>query len=140
MFSEDVKLCFTTLFNDGFFDLYPQLKVVLVEGMSGWIAQWLERLDHKYPYLNHTLPRPLKQRPSDYFRRQCWISADPDEKTIPTMMGLVGEEKFVWGSDFPHAEGYAHPVVELQETIAGLSESAQQKILGGNAARLYNLD
>jgi predicted TIM-barrel fold metal-dependent hydrolase len=44
----------------------------------------------------------------------------------------------VWGSDFPHAEGYAHPVVELQEVIAGLPESAQRKILGANAARLYS--
>jgi predicted TIM-barrel fold metal-dependent hydrolase len=139
MFSEDVKLCFTTLFNDGFFDLYPRLKVVLVEGMSGWIAQWLERLDHKYLYLNHTLPRPLRARPSEYFRRQCWISADPDEKTLPTMMRLVGEDKFVWGSDFPHAEGYAYPVVELKEAIEGLPEGMQQKILGENAARLYNL-
>jgi len=46
----------------------------------------------------------------------------------------------VWGSDFPHAEGYAHPVVELQEAIAGLPQSAQQKILGAHAARCYNLD
>jgi predicted TIM-barrel fold metal-dependent hydrolase len=55
-------------------------------------------------------------------------------KTLPRMW-LVGEDKFAWGSDFPHAEGYAHPVVELHEASAGLSESAQQKILGANAAR-----
>jgi predicted TIM-barrel fold metal-dependent hydrolase len=55
------------------------------------------------------------------------------------MMRLVGEGKFVWSSDFPHAEGYAHPEVELHEASAGLPESAQQKILGANAARLYNL-
>lgn len=139
MFSEDVKLCLTTLFNDNFFDLYPRLKVVLVEGMSGWIAQWLERMDHKCRYLNHTLPHPLKLLPSEYFQRQCWISVDPDEKTIPAMVRLVGEDRFFWASDYPHAEGYLNPVAEIKEVISTLPESTQRKILGENAAKLYSL-
>jgi predicted TIM-barrel fold metal-dependent hydrolase len=49
------------------------------------------------------------------------------------------EGKFVWGSDFPHAAGYADPVVELKEAIEGLPEGTQRKILGENAVRLYNL-
>lgn len=137
MISEEVKVCFTTLFNDGLFDRFPRLKIVLVEANCGWVATWLERMDHKSKYTGHTIS--LKGKPSEYFQRQCWMSVDPDECAIPAMVRLVGEDKFFWASDYPHAEGYLHPVAELKEVITELPESAQRKILGENAAKLYNL-
>ncbi|MCS6926659.1 MAG: amidohydrolase [Candidatus Binatia bacterium] len=56
-----------------------------------------------------------------------------DKALVYPTLGLV------WGSDFPHAEGYANPIVELREAIEELPASTQHKILGENAARLYNL-
>ena len=44
--------------------------------------------------------------PSFYFRRQCWSSGDPDEKSLPAIIPLIGEDRFFWASDFPHAD---HP-------------------------------
>jgi hypothetical protein len=46
-------------------------------------------------------------------------------------MQLVGEDKFVWGSDLPHAEGQAHPVVELQKAIAGVACECAAEDPGG---------
>ena len=39
---------------------------------------------------------PLKDKPSDYFRRQCWISGDPDERSLAGVIPYVGEDRFFW--------------------------------------------
>ena len=70
---------------------------------------------------------------------QATHHAHPDEKTTPAMVELLGEDKFVWASDFPHLDAEYSVVAELKENIARLLESAQRKILGENAATIYCL-
>ena len=36
--------------------------------------------------------------------RTCGIACDPDEKTVPAIIDLVGNDRFFWNSDYPHAE------------------------------------
>lgn len=55
------------------------------------------------------------------------------------MANLLGAEHFVWASDFPHEDAEYGSVKELKEHIGGLPESAQNKILGENAVKVYNL-
>lgn len=47
----------------------------------------------------------MKCSANEYFQRQVWVSADPEERTLPATVELLGEEKFFVGSDYPHAEG-----------------------------------
>jgi len=61
---------------------------------------WEKYLEPRYR--SRALRVRLSEKPSYYFKRQCFISADPDERTIPAMMQLVGEDKFLWASDYPH--------------------------------------
>ena len=82
---------------------------------------------------------PLKEKPSFYFRRNVWISADPDERALPAMVELEGEDKFFWASDFPHADHVSNYIVELEELASKLSASARPKVLGENVAKLYKL-
>jgi predicted TIM-barrel fold metal-dependent hydrolase len=137
MVAEDPRKAMTTLMCDGALERFPRLKIGLVETKSGWVAEWLERFDHRFSYLGYTTG--MKRKPSEYFQRQCWISADPVENTLPAMVGLVGEEPFLWGSDFPHAEGFINPVKETKERLRSLSARAQEKILGENAVRVFGL-
>ena len=128
---------FTAMMTAGVFERFPRLKFVILECGGGWLAHWLERMDTKYEVSrSHS---PLKEKPSFYFRRQCAVSVDPDEKTIVAMSELLGEDKLVWASDFPHIDAEYGVVGELKENMAGLSATAQRKILGENAARLYSL-
>src|SRR5256885_7424774 len=46
----------------------------------------------------------FRSKPSFYFRRQCWISCDPDERSLVGVIPLVGERRFFWASDFPHPD------------------------------------
>jgi predicted TIM-barrel fold metal-dependent hydrolase len=82
----------------------------------------------------------LRQKPSEYFRRQCWISFDPDETTLPLLAPVIGEERIVWASDYPHLDATFPGVVdELEEHLGKLPASAQDKVRGENARRLYGL-
>ncbi len=121
----------------GVLERFPQLKVAFLESGGGWLPHWLERMDSHYEKLGFMVPY-LKMKPSDYFRRQCYISFDPDEKTLPATVELVGEDCVVWASDYPHFDAmFPGAVAELREQP--LPERVMQKVLGENALRLYGL-
>ena len=75
---ENVKMNFTSLFNHGTFDKFPDLKVVILEAGIGWLVWWLDRLDEKFEVNGFTTP--MQEVPSTYFKRQGFISMDPDER------------------------------------------------------------
>ena len=94
MFSgEHVKMQFTTLFNGGTFEKFPDLKVVVLESGTGWLTAWLDQMDEKYAINGFTTP--MKRKPSEYFLRNCWIAMDPDDTTAR------GQYRQAWGGAFP---------------------------------------
>jgi predicted TIM-barrel fold metal-dependent hydrolase len=65
---------------------------------------------------------------------------DPDEQTLQNIATLGLEHCVIWGSDYPHFDCTFPGVVdEVREACASLPVAAQQKILGENTHRLYNL-
>ncbi len=133
----DVQASLTAMLTTGVFDRFPRLKYVVLETGGGWIAHWLERLESKYKVGKAF--SPMKEEPSFYFHRQCYISVEPDEKTTQAMVELLGEDRFVWASDFPHIDAEYGVLAELRENIGDLPETAQRKILGENAVEIYSL-
>jgi predicted TIM-barrel fold metal-dependent hydrolase len=131
-----------TLFTcGGVLERFPRLKVIFLEANGGWIVPWLERLDHHYEVFRWDVPG-LKAKPSEYFRRQCWISFDADESTLAftARSPLVGAERIIWASDYPHPDAKLPGVVaELRAAMADLDAAAQARIAGVNAAALYGL-
>jgi predicted TIM-barrel fold metal-dependent hydrolase len=138
MFPQAVQQAFSTFFVFGTFDRFPGLKLVVLESGAGWLGFWMDRMDALYKGpLRVTMP--LQQLPSSYVRRQCWISADPDEGTLPLMLEYVGDDRFVWATDFPHSDHDANYMAELRKLADGLPLSRRQRLLGDNAAALYRL-
>ena len=64
---------------------------------------------------------------------------DPGEASIDAQCELVGEDRFLWGSDYPHVDSHMNAVSEVYEAIASMSEARQRLVLGENARRLFNL-
>ena len=123
----------------GVLERNPDLRVVFLESGCGWIAHWLERLDEHLEHWGHaTASLPLE--PSEYFARQCFISADPDEKTIPAMASLVGEDKIVFASDYPHPDGIFPGCVTTLSERDDLSDDLKRKVLYDNAVTCFRLD
>jgi predicted TIM-barrel fold metal-dependent hydrolase len=136
---DGVRHAFTTLFDHGVFDRFPRLKIAILESGGGWIGYWLDRLDAVYEATFIGGRVPLREKPSFYFRRQCWISCDPDERTIPALMDLVGPDRFLWASDYPHPDHTGDYLKKLEELAGRLPEPARERLLGANAREAYGL-
>jgi uncharacterized protein len=133
----DVMVAFTSMLTRGLFDTYPRLRLAVLEAGSNWITAWLDRLDHKFQVMRAFSPMTL--RPSEYFKRQCLISAEPDESLTGRIVEHLGADYVVWASDYPHLDASFHVVDEIREKVAALPVAWQRKVLGENALRFYRL-
>ena len=122
---------------DGLFERHPKLKVAIVESGAGYVRYLMDRLDEKYDRFKaaSTLSRP----PSEYIRENFWFVMDPSEASIDAQCDLVGEDKFLWGSDYPHVDSHMTAVQEVHDALAPMSEHRRNLVLGGNARALFGL-
>ena len=122
----------------GTFERFPRLKLGVLESGSGWVGAFLDRLDAIFAT---TLGRttPLTRPPSEYFRRQCFVSGDPDETAAPKIFDHVGAECFMWATDYPHPDHPSTWVPALERLVESLSPSTRAAVLGGNVKRIYGL-
>jgi len=138
----DVMSAICMLTAGGACERFPGAKFIMLEANGGWLAPWLERLDHharKFPW---DVPW-LKMLPSEYFRRQMWISFDPDESMLrmTAESPLVGADRIIWASDYPHPDAKFPGVTEeLAEALDGLSLEQKRQITSESAKALYGID
>jgi len=129
---------FYGLFQWGLFDRFPNIKAILLESGAGWIGAALDRMDTTFATtLGDNVP--LKDKPSTYFRKQCWISGDPDERALAHVIDYVGDDRFFWATDYPHFDHPSNYMEELEGLVAPLSEQARNNILGDSVANVYKL-
>jgi predicted TIM-barrel fold metal-dependent hydrolase len=95
-------------------------------------------MDHKFEVMRAF--SSMKLLPSEYFKRQCLISAEPDESITAAVVEHLGDDYVMWASDYPHLDASFEVVRQLREKIARLPESSQRKVLGENVVRFYGLD
>ncbi|MEA2532681.1 MAG: hypothetical protein QOJ93_492 [Actinomycetota bacterium] len=124
---------------DGVFDRVPGLKVLCVEAGCGWAAHLMDRLDEKHELLSFMGP-PLERRPSEYLQTNVWYVAEPEERSIGAMLDLVGEDRILWGSDFPHIDSKLDAADLIRSSIRQLTPQRQAAVLGENAAHLFGLN
>jgi len=123
----------------GVLERFPRLKVAFMEAGAGWVPYWMERLDEHYEHMQPTVPW-LPRPPSEYMRGgQLFYSVEPDEKTIPYVIDFVGEETLVFASDYNHSDSKFPDTVKSMTDRTDFSPHAMERIMGANAARLYNL-
>ncbi|MGF1597302.1 MAG: amidohydrolase family protein [Acidimicrobiales bacterium] len=137
--SDGVRHQFTTLFDYGVFDRFPGLKFLVLESGGGWIGYWLDRIDAVYSHTFIGTRVPLEHKPSDYFRDRIWISCDPDERIIPALAERYGVDRFLWASDFPHADHTPAYVNDLQELVDAFRPEDRAAFIGGNARALFDI-
>ena len=112
----------------GVLERHPKLRVASLESGCGWIAHWLERINHHLEYWGHASAR-LPMKADEYWDRQCFISADPDEAIIPGIIQAMGDDTIIFASDYPHPDGIFPGVVKELADRADLSETSKAKIL-----------
>lgn len=122
---------------DGLFDRFPRLKCLCVEAGCGWAAYLMDRLDEKYQHFAYG--EKIREKPSDYLRRNVYYVAEPQERTMGAMMDLAGEDHILWGSDYPHIDSHIEAATQIRAAVAGLPERRRRLVLGENARALFQI-
>ena len=119
---------------------YPKLRFVIVEGGVGWVASLLGFMDHWWNDHRRWMEPKLEESPSTYFKRQFWATFEDDRAGILTRE-LVGVDRLMWGSDYPHTEGtFPYSQEQIMQDFMGVPEAEVYQMVTGNAAKLYGLD
>lgn len=133
---------FLFLMFGGVFDRHPKLKLVLTENFADWVPPMLRQLDsHVEQFWMSGIRDRLELRPSEYWRRHCYLGASFLARHEAEVLDELGVENVMWGADYPHMEG-THPYTResLRATFSGISEADTRKTLCENAARVYGFD
>ena len=127
---------------DGVLERFPRLKVAHLESGCGWVPFWLERMDEHWEHESHGSARSTKEKPSSYFKRQCWVSCEAGEELVPCFVEHVGADYLTMATDYPHSDAidkFPELTVGALSANQKLSAETRQKILWNNPARLYGL-
>lgn len=135
---QGMQQAFLSFWTCGTLDRFPTLQLGLLEAGCGWVGAFLDRMDAVWDTMVGQGLR-LQHRPSEYFRRQCFVSGDPDETAAPYTFDHVGADRFMWATDYPHPDHPGTWVDALSSFVAPLSDETRAKVLGGNVDRIYNL-
>lgn len=133
-------MAFLALVEGGVLERHPQLRVGFFESGCGWVPYWLHRLDEvEYAHYADEVRDTVKRKPSEYFRRQCFVVIEPDEPYLPALVDHIGADNLLFGTDFPHGDHGDDMVDKALRLEAVLPEAVMRKILWDNPARFYGL-
>ena len=134
----------------GVFERFPKLRLVLTEMGCAWIPGVLAQLDgvinsirstRSIGELRYTDDQVLNHTATEYVQRNVWVGASQPRPADAAAREVLGEHRFMWGSDYPHDEG-THPFTRehLRQVFSDTPPAELQRILGGNAAELFEFD
>jgi predicted TIM-barrel fold metal-dependent hydrolase len=120
---------------------FPDLRIALSEGGTGWIPYFLDRIDRTYDMHHLWTGQEFGDRlPSDVFREHfltCFI-ADPIGIKLRHDIGI---DNIAWECDYPHSDSsWPEAPEELARVAADVPDDELHKITWENAARWYSFD
>jgi aminocarboxymuconate-semialdehyde decarboxylase len=133
----ETQLGIVAMILGGAFDkLSPHLRICFAHG-GGSFAFLLGRLENAWKY--HPVARGVCELPpSKYIERFSVDSAVFDERALQFLVGTMGVERVMLGSDYPFPLG-ENRVGELIRS-SRLTQTAKSRLLGENAAEFLGLE
>jgi predicted TIM-barrel fold metal-dependent hydrolase len=120
----------------GVCERFPDLRFAFLESGGGWVPSWLDRMDrHFAEEVTRDDQYGLRMPPSEYFRRQCWVSLEPTETTIQSVAEYCGADHVMWATDYPHIDGWFPGAPKI--VASHLDEATQPLVLGTSADKFY---
>jgi uncharacterized protein len=132
----EMEAAATSLIMCGVCDRFPKLRIAFLESGGGWMAGWLDRMDRHFDDVGMNDTK-LTTRPSEIFRRQCFISFEPVEGSLKHLAEYIGSENILWATDYPHADGFPDAPNLIKRM--GLPPKTLANVLAGGAKRYYNM-
>jgi predicted TIM-barrel fold metal-dependent hydrolase len=109
---------------------FPNLKIALIENGSSWVEPLMNTLADLYK----KMPQDFEGDPVEAVKNSIHVSPFYEDN-LNDLTDLIGVDRVLFGSDYPHPEGLSHPSHYL-DAIKTLSQDDQAKIMGGNLTRL----
>ena len=141
---------FADIIYNGIFERFPRLRIAFLEGGVAWLLLAMERLHASHETHFQHIPDSEfgvreSQDPKRYIVDQIkagriFIGCETEELTMPFAIKVVGNQPFIYSSDFPHEVtnlSCKHDIEELLESEE-ITEDDKKAILYGNAQRFYS--
>jgi predicted TIM-barrel fold metal-dependent hydrolase len=126
----DIEDTLASLVCHGMLSRFPGLKILSVE--NG--ADWVEHLLAAFRKAHNRMPQEFAEHPVEVFQRNVWVNPFWEDD-LEDLVGLIGPDHVIFGSDFPHPEGLADPR-EFLPYLAGFDDDTVTGIMGGNVEAL----
>jgi predicted TIM-barrel fold metal-dependent hydrolase len=114
----------------GVFERFPRLRIGVVENGGSWAPRLIDAFDRVYK----KQPRNFSEPPSDVFRRHVWVNPFHEED-MSHLIDVLGADRVMFGSDFPHPEGLAKPA-EFVHELTDMPDDTVRRVMGGNLKEL----
>jgi predicted TIM-barrel fold metal-dependent hydrolase len=111
----------------------PELRVLSIENGADWVPYLFKQLKGTYA----KMPSGFLEDPIEAFKRCVYISPFWEDR-FTEIVQMVGSDRVVFGSDWPHPEGLKDPISFVDE-LEGLSEDDKATIMGGNMMKLFKV-
>jgi predicted TIM-barrel fold metal-dependent hydrolase len=119
-----------TLSLEKLYDRHPGLRIASVENGS----EFLPDLFRKLASTAKKYPGWFGEDPAETFRRHVWINPFWEDDPY-VIVGLMGADRVIFGSDWPHIEGMPRPLDYVPE-LKELSAEDQRRVLRDNTWQL----
>jgi predicted TIM-barrel fold metal-dependent hydrolase len=125
------------LVGGGVLDRFPRVRFGFLESGCGWVPWFMERLDERFDKLRAHVPLEKKRPREHMMGPQCFFACDPDESSVEHFLKVMGEERLIYASDYPHWDAKFPDTVDMIAERTTLTHEQKARVLGGNAARLF---
>lgn len=138
LFERSIMDTMSSLVLHNVFGRHPDLQVICVENGSAWVPYLLRVMDHgaRTGEFGEWIGGRIDDVPSEIFKRHISI-APFDDDDFRGIIDLMGSDRVLLGSDYPHPEGYPEPASMLDGM--GLDAAELAAIAHDNAAKLLRL-
>ena len=101
---------FANVLAHGLFGRFPNLRMASIETGSDWVFHLFDKLKKSFSMT----PRGYAEDPRETFKRH--VSVSPYyEDDLAALRDLLGADRVLMGSDYPHAEGLAEPTAYIKD-------------------------
>jgi len=135
----EMMLTLGAVVTGGVLSRFPGLRMAFLEGNCSWLPWWLWALDERWEAWGDRELFKQDALPSELFRRQCFVSVEPEEELCKHVVTEVGDDNLVLSTDWPHDDSRFPHALDAFLGQASLSQATKRKVLWDNTARLYKL-
>jgi aminocarboxymuconate-semialdehyde decarboxylase len=133
-FMFDTTLAVARMIFDGFFDTYPNLKLIASHA-GGALPYLVGRFDICFENMNACRVK-ISRPPAEYLRHIYYDSVTYRQESLNLCVEVGGADKVMYGSDYPHNIG---DMKGCLKRVDALPDAQMKAVRSGNARRIFKL-